>query len=563
MRASQYLLTTLKETPADAEVKSHQLMLRAGMIRKVASGIYTWLPLGMRVLQKVCHIIREEMDKSGALECLMPSVQPAELWQESTRWQDYGPELLRFKDRHDREFCFGPTHEEVITAIMRQELKSYKQLPMNVYQIQTKFRDEIRPRFGLMRGREFIMKDAYSFHLTQDCLNEQYRVMFNTYCNILNRMGLAFRPVLADTGSIGGDVSHEFQVLAKTGEDVIAISTESEYAANVELAEGIPEIEKRPQAKQSLTTKNTPNTATIQAVSDYLNIPETQHLKAILVEGTENPVVAIFLRGDHELNEIKAQKHPLIASPLTFAKEDAIEKAVGCKPGFIGPIGMTIPIIADKSAAVLADFVCGANEKDKHHVGANWGRDCPEPQVADLRMVKAGDKSPDGIGKLNLIRGIEVGHIFQLGDKYSKAMNADVLNENGKTQTLLMGCYGMGASRIVAAAIEQNHDDNGMIWPDAIAPFQIAIVPINYHKSERVREASEKLYQTLCNKGLQVLFDDRNERPGVKFADMDLIGIPHRIVVGEKGLDHGTVELKARQADTAEVIALDDIIKRF
>ena len=560
MKISQFLLATVKETPADAEIISHQLMLRAGLIRKVASGVYNWLPLGMRVLHKVMTIIREEMDKTGALELLMPSTQPAELWQESGRWQAYGPELLRFKDRHDREFCFGPTHEEIITALMRQELRSYKQLPVNLYQIQTKFRDEVRPRFGVMRGREFIMKDAYSFHIDRASLQQTYDAMYTAYCNILTRIGFTFRPVRADTGSIGGDGSHEFQVLAHVGEDAIAICETSDYAANVELAEGIPDITQRPAATVAMKKVTTPHTKTIEAVSQLLNVPAEKNLKALLLKGAETPVVALFLRGDHELNMIKAEKLPQLAKPITFASEADIKAAIGCEPGFIGPVGMTIPVIADRSAAVLADFACGANEKDHHFTNANWGRDCPEPLVADLRNVKDGDKSPDGKGVLKILRGIEVGHIFQLGDKYSQAMNAQVLDEAGKSVILQMGCYGIGVTRIVAAAIEQHHDDNGIIWPESIAPFQIALVPMNYQKSERVRQAADKIYQDLTAAGFDVLFDDRNERPGVKFADMDLIGIPHRIVVGERGLDEGIVEYKARIAAEAVQIPLNNLL---
>lgn len=559
MKVSQYLLATLKETPADAEVISHRLMLRAGMIRKVAAGIYTWLPLGLRVLQKVEAIIRDEMNKTGALECLMPSVQPAELWQESTRWQDYGSELLRFSDRHEREFCFGPTHEEVITALMRQELKSYKQLPMTVYQIQTKFRDEIRPRFGIMRGREFLMKDAYSFHLNTQSLEDTYAKLFSTYQQILTRMGLTFRAVDADTGSIGGSVSHEFQVLAQTGEDEIAICENSDYAANIELAEAIADIDQRPAPSADIEKVATPNAKTISEVSKLLDLSEKQSLKAILVKGDEHPVVALFLRGDHSLNALKAEKLDGVASPLTFASEEDIV-ASGTVSGFVGPIGLHIPMIIDRSAAVLADFVCGANEKDFHYKNANWQRDCELSTVADIRNVVAGDKSPDGKGTLRLIRGIEVGHIFQLGNKYSKSMKANVLDENGKAATLEMGCYGLGVSRLVAAAIEQSHDNNGIIWPQALAPFTLALIPVNYHKSERVRQAADKLYKQLQQAGIDVIYDDRKERPGVKFADMDLIGIPHRLVIGEKGLDNGTMEYKARQQAEAEQVDIDKVM---
>ena len=560
MRTSRFLLATVKETPADAEVISHQLMLRAGMIRKMAAGLYNWLPLGLRVLRKVEAIIREEMDRAGAQEVLMPVVQPAELWQESGRWEQYGPELLRIHDRHHREFCLGPTHEEVITDLVRHELRSYKQLPANFYQIQTKFRDEIRPRFGVMRAREFTMKDAYSFHLDQDSLSETYAVMHEAYTCIFSRLGLKFRPVHADTGSIGGAVSHEFHVLAASGEDAIAFSDGSEYAANVELAEAIC-TDERTAASAEMTTVETPGQHSIEEVSQFLKIDSRQCLKTLIVEGEEDGLVALVLRGDHELNSIKAEKLEGVASPLCMADEEKIQKVVGCKVGSLGPLDLDIPVMVDRAAAVLADFVCGANEDGKHLTGVNWVRDLPEPAaIVDIRNVVEGDPSPDGKGTLSIARGIEVGHIFQLGQKYSAAMNANVLDENGKQQTMTMGCYGIGVTRVVAAAIEQNHDDNGIIWPDAIAPFNVALLPMNMHKSQRVREATETLYTQLQEAGFDVLFDDRKERPGVMFADMELVGIPHRIVIGEKGLDAGTLEYKGRRDTEKTEIALDNVI---
>jgi prolyl-tRNA synthetase len=560
MRTSRFLLATVKETPADAEVISHQLMLRAGLIRKMAAGLYNWLPLGLRVLRKVEAIIREEMDRAGAQEVLMPVVQPAELWEESGRWEQYGPELLRIHDRHNREFCLGPTHEEVITDLIRNELRSYKQLPASFYQIQTKFRDEIRPRFGVMRAREFMMKDAYSFHLDEDSLNETYAVMHEAYTRIFSRLGLEFRPVHADTGSIGGAVSHEFHVLAASGEDAIAFSDGSDYAANVELAEAICTTE-RPAATADMATVDTPDQHSIEEVSQFLNIDSKQCLKTLIVNGEENGLVALVLRGDHELNSIKAEKLEGVASPLTMADEEIIQKAIGCKVGSLGPQGLKIPVMVDRAAAAVADFVCGANEDGKHLTNVNWGRDLPEPaDIVDIRNVVEGDASPDGQGTLSIARGIEVGHIFQLGQKYSAAMDANVLDENGKQQTMTMGCYGIGVTRVVAAAIEQNHDDNGIIWPDAIAPFNVALLPMNMHKSQRVREATETIYNQLQDAGFDVLFDDRKERPGVMFADMELVGIPHRIVVGEKGLDAGTLEYKGRRDTDKTEIALDNVI---
>ena len=547
MRVSQFLLTTLKETPADAEVISHQLMLRSGMIRKLAAGLYTWLPLGLRVLRKAEAIVREEMERAGAQEVLMPAVQPAELWQESGRWEQYGSELLRFRDRHEREFCFGPTHEEVITDMVRREIRSYRQLPANFYQIQTKFRDETRPRFGVMRAREFLMKDAYSFHVDEKSLHDTYQIMHETYTRIFTRLGLDFRAVLADTGSIGGNASHEFHVLASSGEDAIAFSDRSAYAANVELAEALTPKGSRPIPSQRMASVATPGKHTIAEVSQFLNIQASQTVKTLLVQGVESPVVALVIRGDHELNTIKVEKLPHIAQPFAFASADQVLAISGAAPGSVGPVGLSIPVYADRAAAHLADFVCGANEDGKHLTGVNWQRDLPEPIVADLRNVVDGDQSPDGNGTLAIKRGIEVGHIFQLGKKYSTAMNAVCLDEEGKTVVLTMGCYGIGVSRVVAAAIEQNHDDKGIIWPKALAPYHIALLPMNMHKSERVCEAAEQLYQDLKNAGYEVLFDDRKERAGVMFADMDLIGIPHRLVLSERGLEAGSIEYKGRR----------------
>jgi len=563
MRTSQYLISTLKETPADASVISHQLMLRAGMIRKIASGLYTWLPMGLRVLRKVEQVVREEMNAAGALEVLMPAIQPAELWQESGRWEQYGPELLRLKDRHQREFCVGPTHEEVITELARNEISSYKQLPLNLYQIQTKFRDEIRPRFGLMRAREFVMKDAYSFHLTQDSLQSTYDGMYQAYCNVFSRLGLEYRPVVADNGSIGGEGSHEFHVLADSGEDAIVFSDSGSYAANMEKATALPPQGQRPAPSQEKTLVETPEQTTIEAVSHFLQVPASQSVKTLIVlgaaeEGKAQPLVALVLRGDHELNEIKAENHPAIHAPLTFASEQQIITAVGCKPGSIGPVGLAIRVIADHSAAHLADFVCGANQDGWHFTGVNWERDAQFDELADLRNVLEGDPSPDGNGTLVIKRGIEVGHIFQLGRKYSQAMNCSVLNEQGKTEALIMGCYGIGVSRVVAAAIEQNWDDRGILWPDALAPFQVALIPMKMESSEAVREATEQLYQQLQARGVEVLLDDRDKKtsPGVKFADMDLIGIPHRVVISDRGLAEGQLEYKnRRQAEACNVPA--------
>jgi len=563
MRVSQFHLSTLKETPADAEISSHQLMLRAGLIRRLASGLYTWLPLGLRVLRKVERIVREEMEAAGSIELLMPAVQPAELWQESGRWQQYGPELLRFKDRHQREFCFGPTHEEIITDLARRELKSYKQLPINFFQIQSKFRDEIRPRFGVMRAREFLMKDAYSFHLNQESLQQTYDTMFAAYNRIFNRLGLKFRPVQADSGSIGGSASHEFHVLADSGEDAIAVSDSSDYAANVEKAAALPPTAPRPAASAELTTIETPNQHSIEEVSEFLKVPASRCLKTLLVVGAdeEQPVIALVLRGDHDLNEIKAENLPQVAAPFEFASEAAVQQAAGCAPGSIGPRGLNIPVIADHSALTVADFVCGANEDGQHLTGVNWQRDLPEANAADLRNVQAGDASPDGKGRLQIVRGIEVGHIFQLGDKYSTALDAKVLDETGKPRIMTMGCYGIGVSRVVAAAIEQNHDDNGILWPAAIAPFQVALVPINMHKSEGLKEATDQLYGQLQAAGIEVLLDDRQARPGFMFADMELIGIPHRIVISDRGLKAGQLEYKGRSDEKSQDIELAGVIE--
>ncbi len=560
MRTSQFLLATQKETPADAEVISHQLMLRAGMIRKLAAGLYTWLPLGLRVLRKVEAIVREEMDRAGAQELLMPAIQPSELWQESGRWEQFGGELLRLRDRHSREFCFGPTHEEVITDLCRRELRSYKQLPATFYQIQTKFRDETRPRFGVMRAREFLMKDAYSFHANQTSLQETYEQMFTAYTGIFTRLGLDFRPVLADTGSIGGSASHEFHVLAESGEDAIAFSNASDYAANVELAEAVAPDGERPAPGMPMTTVDTPGQHSIEEVSHFLKVDTAQTVKTLLVQGSETDVVALVLRGDHELNSLKAEKLPQVAVPLTLVSDELINTCCGCSAGSIGPCDISVPVIADRAAAQLADFICGANENGKHLTGVNWARDLPEPQVADLRNVEEGDISPDGQGTLEIKRGIEVGHIFQLGQKYAEAMNATVLDENGKATVMTMGCYGIGVSRLVAAAIEQNHDERGIIWPDAIAPFQVAIVPMNMHKSQRLREAVDSLYNELTCAGFDVLLDDRKERPGVMFADMELTGIPHRIVIGERGLDANTLEYKGRSDADKQDIPLNAVI---
>ena len=564
MRTSQFPLNTVKETPSDAEIISHQLMIRAGLVRKLASGLYNWLPLGVRVLQKVQAIVREEMNNAGSLEVLMPVVQPAELWQESGRWEQYGPELARLTDRHEREFCLGPTHEEIVTELARNEIKSYKQLPVSYYQIQTKFRDEIRPRFGIMRSREFLMKDAYSFHINEESLQQTYDRMFQAYNNIFTRLGLNFRPVLADTGSIGGSASHEFHVLADSGEDAIAFSSDSQYAANVEKAEALAPTQPRAEATQELQKISTIGQRSIEQVSAFLNVSPEQCLKTLLVKGNDDTVVALLLRGDHSLNDIKAEKLNGVANPLTLASDDDIQRVAGCQAGYIGPIGLDIPMFVDRSAANMANFVCGANENELHLSGVNWGRDLPEViDVADIRQVVEGDPSPDGQGTLTLARGIEVGHIFQLGTKYSEAMKASVLNENGKNQTMTMGCYGIGITRVIAAAIEQHHDDKGIIWPAALAPFQVALLPMNMHKSERLKAACETLYTELVEAGFEVIFDDRKVRPGFMFSDMELIGIPHRIVLGDRGLDKGMVEYRGRKDTDNSDIPLNDIIQHL
>jgi prolyl-tRNA synthetase len=555
MRVSQFPLFTVKETPADAEVVSHQLMLRAGLIRKLAAGIYTWLPLGLRVLRKVEAVVREEMNRAGALELFMPAVQPAELWQESGRWRQYGPELLRIKDRHEREFCFGPTHEEVITDLFRREIKSYKQLPVSFYQIQTKFRDEIRPRFGVMRAREFLMKDAYSFHLDQASLRDGYQAMYAAYARIFTRLGLKFRAVLADTGSIGGAHSHEFHVLADSGEDAIAFSTGSDYAANVELAEALAPAGGRPAPGEAMTRVHTPAVKTIAELCAFLSIPAERTVKAVVVEGADERPVLLLVRGDHELNPVKAEKLPQVKKPLTFASADAIRAAFGAGPGSLGAVGFAGVVVADRTVANMADLVAGANEDDWHLTGVNFGRDCPEPEVADIRSVVDGDPSPDGWGTLAIARGIEVGHVFQLGQKYSTALGATVLGEDGQPATVTMGCYGIGVSRVVAAAIEQNHDEHGIIWPAAMAPFQVAVLPIGLGRSAAVREATEALYQELAAAGIEALLDDREVRPGVMFADMELIGIPHRVVIGERNLAAGQVEYRGRRDADSALIA--------
>jgi len=560
MRLSQYPISTLKEVPGDAEVVSHQLMLRAGLIRRLAAGLYVWLPMGLRTLKKVEQIVREEMNRAGALELCMPTIQPAELWVESGRWSKYGPELLRFKDRHDREFLYGPTHEEVITDIARRELRSYKQLPVNFYQIQFKFRDEIRPRFGVMRAREFIMKDAYSFHTDAASLAEGYRLMYDAYTRIFTRMGLKFRAVQADGGSIGGDTSQEFHVLADSGEDAIVFSDGDDYASNLETAATLAAATPRAAPAQPLTKVPTPNARTIAAVSALLGVTPAQCVKTLLVDGSAGDVVALVIRGDHELNAVKSQKLDGVAKPLKMAGTERIREASGAEPGFIGPLGFKGKVYVDHAAAHLADFVCGANEKDMHYRGVNWGRDLADPQSVDIRNVQAGDPSPSGRGTLNIVRGIEVGHIFQLGQLYSAAMNASVLDEQGKALTMYMGCYGIGVTRVVAAAIEQNHDANGIIWPEALAPFQVILVPINYQKSARVQETADALYRDFNAAGIDVLLDDRDARPGVKFADAELLGIPHRIVIGERTLAAGNLEYRHRRdTESTEIPAADPV----
>lgn len=562
MRTSKYLLSTLKETPNDAQVVSHQLMLRAGMIRPLASGLYNWLPTGLRVLKKVENIVREEMNKSGAIEVEMPVVQPAELWQESQRWEQYGPELLRFVDRGNRDFVLGPTHEEVITDLVHREVSSYKQLPLNLYQIQTKFRDEVRPRFGVMRGREFLMKDAYSFHTSKECLQNTYDVMYRTYNNIFTRLGLDFRAVQADTGSIGGSASHEFQVLAKSGEDDIVFSSNSDYAANIELAEAVA-IGQRQAPSATMELVDTPNAKTINDLVEQFNLSVEKTVKTLIVKGVneDQPLIALIVRGDHELNEVKAQKLPEVADPLEFANEDEIKTKIGASIGSLGPVNLPIPAIIDRSVALMSDFSTGANIDGKHYFNVNWDRDVALPKVADLRNVVEGDPSPDGKGTLQIKRGIEVGHIFQLGTKYSEAMKATVQGEDGRPQTMIMGCYGIGVSRVVAATIEQCHDEKGIIWSsDEIAPFTVAIIPMNMYKSKNVQIFAEELYQSLLNKNVDVIFDDRKERPGVMFADMELIGVPHMIVIGEKNLEKGEIEYKNRRTGEKQIIAKEQVL---
>jgi prolyl-tRNA synthetase len=559
MRWSQYPVNTTKETPADAEVVSHRLMLRAGLVRKLAAGLYTWMPLGLRAMRKVENIVREEMNRAGALEVLMPGVIPAELWVESGRWEKFGPELARLKDRHERDFCLGPTHEEVITDIARNELKSYRQLPANFYQVQMKFRDERRPRFGVMRAREFLMKDAYSFDIDEKGLQASYDAMHKAYTAIFTRLGLRFRSVVADTGAIGGNKSEEFHVLADSGEDAIAFSDGDAYAANLEMAIALPPSTPRPGPVEPLQEVATPGARTIADVAALLKLPATKLVKTLLVDGADG-VVALLVRGDHELNAVKAQKLPGVASPLRMASNDSIVKATGAEPGFLGPVGFKGKIYADHSVLALGDFVCGANRKDAHFTGVNFGRDLPEPEAADLRNVVPGDPSPTGKGTLGIARGIEVGHVFSLGKKYSEAMGATVLDDTGKQAMLHMGCYGIGVTRVVAAAIEQNHDSRGIIWPDAIAPFQVVVVPINAPKSPRVRETAERLYNDLLAAGVDVLLDDRDERPGVKFADSELIGIPHRVVVGDRGLEAGKLEYRHRRAEAAEEFPAGDAL---
>jgi prolyl-tRNA synthetase len=560
MRLSQYPISTLKEVPAEAEVVSHRLMLRAGMIRRLAAGLYTWMPIGLRTLRKVERIIREEMDRAGALELSMPTVQPAELWQESGRWNAFGPELLRFKDRHEREFAYGPTHEEVITDIARRELRSYRQLPVNFYQIQSKFRDEIRPRFGVMRAREFLMKDAYSFHADEASLADGYRTMYEAYCRIFTRLGLEFRAVQADSGSIGGNASQEFHVLADSGEDAIAFSDGDDYAANLELAEAVASTTPRGPATRPLAKVPTPGARTIADLGRSLGFAPEQCVKTLIVDGTDGDVVALLVRGDHELNAVKAQKLPGVANPLRMASPDRVRATTGAEPGSLGPIGFRGRIYVDHAAAKVADFVCGANEKDQHYTGVNWGRDLPEPQSVDIRNAVSGDPSPSGRGRLRIARGIEVGHIFQLGRKYSDAMNATVLDEQGRSLAMFMGCYGIGVTRVVAAAIEQNHDANGIIWPESIAPFRVAVVPLGYQKSELVRNAADALYREFNDAGIDAMLDDRDARAGVKFADSELFGIPHRIVLGDRGLANGIVEYRHRRDAASTDVALADVV---
>ena len=559
MKTSNYHLITLKETPGDAEIISHQLMLRAGLIKRVAAGIYSWMPLGLKVLRKVEQIVREEMNRSGAMELLMPAFQPAELWKESGRWDQFGPELLRIKDRHDRDACIGPTHEEVISDIFRRDIKSYKQLPVNFYQIQTKFRDEIRPRFGVMRSREFIMKDAYSFDLDQESLQKTYEVMYQAYSRIFDRFGLSYRSVSADSGSIGGSTSHEFHVLADSGEDAIAFSDESDYAANIEMAIAVPGSTERAPATAEMSIIDTPNQRTIDALSKAQNIPVERCLKTLIADGDDGGLVALILRGDHELNPLKAEKLDGISSPFRLADPEHIKEVIGSGIGSLGPIGLKLPVYVDHSAALIGDFSCGANQEEKHYINANWGRDCELAETYDIRNVEAGDPSPDGKGKLGILRGIEVGHIFQLGTKYSEAMQATVLDQNGKAQVTSMGCYGIGITRVVAAAIEQNHDERGIYWPDSLAPFQLVICPMNYNKSDHVKKVSDDIYQSCLDLGIDVILDDRGLRPGAMFADMELIGVPHRIVIGDRGLKSEQFEYKGRRDEESIDLPLSDI----
>jgi prolyl-tRNA synthetase len=556
MRVSAFFLSTLKEAPAEAELPSHKLMLRAGLIRKLGSGLYTWMPLGLRVLRTVETIVREEMDRAGAVELFMPAVQPAELWQESGRWDKFGPQMLKIKDRHERDFCFGPTHEEVITDIARRDIRSYRQLPVNFYQIQTKFRDEIRPRFGVMRAREFIMKDAYSFHVDYADLEQEYRNMYATYSRIFERLGLKFRAVAADTGAIGGTGSHEFHVLADSGEDAIAFSPESDYAANVELAEALPPRTPRPAPAEEMRKVATPGQHTIEAVSAFLKVPAERIVKTLMVVTGDQQEYLLLLRGDHMLNEVKAGRKFLLNDGFRFASEGEVRARLRAGPGSIGPVGdHQLPVIADRAVQAMSDFVCGANEDDHHFVGVNFGRDLPEPEeYVDLRNVVEGDPSPDGKGRLSICRGVEVGHIFQLRTKYSEAMDARVLDESGQSRPMEMGCYGIGVSRIVAAAIEQNHDERGIIWPQPIAPFQVAIAPIGYGKSAEVKALADRLHDQLTATGVEVLLDDRDERPGVMFADLELIGIPHRITIGDRGLKQGQVEYVSRREGKPQMI---------
>ncbi len=556
MKLSKLLLPTLRESPADTEIISHQLMVRAGLVRQLAAGIYTWLPLGLKVLRRVENIIRDEMNRAGGQEILMSSVQPEELWTESGRWDAYGPELLRFEDRHHRQFCLGPTHEEIITDLVRREVRSYKQLPVNFYQIQTKFRDEIRPRYGIMRAREFLMKDAYSFHLDQNSLQETYNQMYATYSRIFDRIGLNYRAVIADTGNIGGSTSHEFHVLADSGEDQIAFSSDGKFAANVEMVATVKPTTPRSNGAIACERVDTPGQSTIEAVSNFLGTTPSHCVKTLMVEGSDNGIVALVLRGDHELNVIKAQSLPEVASPIRFAEAQKIEEAIGCGPGSLGPVGLQVPMYVDHAASMLVDFVCGANKDGQHLRGVNWSRDLAEPESVDIRNVTKEDQAPDGSGKILIKRGIEVGHIFQLGTKYSEALNAKVLDENGKAVTLTMGCYGIGVSRIVAAAVEQNHDERGIIWPTPIAPFNVAIAPINAHKSSRVRTMALSLYEQFKTAGIDVLLCDGKERPGVMFANLELIGIPHRLVMSDRGLDSETLEYKGRADETSDNIPL-------